>query len=245
MSLAYLGRYVGNKLYDTAFPVYRPLYRDYKSYVDRAERELLARHLSPEAVVVDAGANIGIYTQFLSRCVGPRVKIHSFEPSPANFARLTEALSHFSNVRLNQLAVGDRSGDVLLYISENLNVDHRVYATEGVARKTLTVRSIRLDDYFPPGARVDLIKMDIQGYEFHALCGAERVLADNPKVALLFEFWPFGLAKSGASAQSLLRFLHSRGFSTFLPEKNGLVDCQNPLVDSNNPAKYLNLFAKR
>ncbi|HCP92273.1 MAG TPA: FkbM family methyltransferase, partial [Spartobacteria bacterium] len=40
-----------------------------------------------------AGANIGIYSQFFSKCVEPGGAVHSFEPSPENFAHLREALS--------------------------------------------------------------------------------------------------------------------------------------------------------
>ena len=85
----------------------------------------------PGAVVVDAGANIGIYSQFLSRCVGPTGLVHSFEPSPDNFKRLRAAADKLSNVRLSQAAVGERSGKSKLYISEKLNVDHRTYKADG------------------------------------------------------------------------------------------------------------------
>ena len=63
---------------------------------------------------------------------------------------------------------------------------------------------IALDDYFKPGERVDLIKMDIQGYELHALRGANRVLADNPDIKLLLEFWPYGLKQAGANWVELI-----------------------------------------
>jgi predicted methyltransferase len=79
MSVVNLLRGMGNGLYKFAFPVYRPLYSTFKSYADRVERKLLAKHLSAGCVVVDAGANIGIYSQFLSKCVGPTGTVHSFE----------------------------------------------------------------------------------------------------------------------------------------------------------------------
>jgi hypothetical protein len=62
-------RRVGNKVYEYAFPSYRVCYCAFKAYTDRAGRLLLRTVLSVEAVVVDAGANIGVYSQFLSRCV--------------------------------------------------------------------------------------------------------------------------------------------------------------------------------
>lgn len=110
MSIASVLRAVGNKVYEHAFPIYRPLYGAYKAYADRAERQLLRKILFPGAVVVDVGANIGIYSNFLSRCVGPTGLVHSFEPSPDNFKRLCAATRDLSNVRLSQAAVGERSG---------------------------------------------------------------------------------------------------------------------------------------
>src|SRR4029453_12748454 len=114
-----------NQLYNYAFPIYRPLYGAYKAYTDRAERQLLRRILFPGAVVVDIGANIGIYSQFLSRCVGRTAIVHSFEPSPENFRRLQFATRKLANVHLSQAAVGECSGRSKLYLSDKLNVDHR------------------------------------------------------------------------------------------------------------------------
>jgi hypothetical protein len=60
-------RTFGNKIYRHAFPIYRPLYAAYKAYSDHAERRLLRQILVPGDVAVDAGANIGVYSQFLAR----------------------------------------------------------------------------------------------------------------------------------------------------------------------------------
>jgi hypothetical protein len=57
--------------------------------------------------------------------------MHSFEPSPENFARLREVTRNLRNVRANQLAVGEKTGEQLLHISGTLNVDHRTYPPGG------------------------------------------------------------------------------------------------------------------
>jgi len=237
-------RRVGNKFYQHAFPIYRLGYRAFKAYADRVERQLLRSILSPGAVVVDAGANIGIYSRFLSHCVGLSGVVHSFEPSPENFKRLQSATRKLANVRLCQAAVGECSGKARLYLSDKLNVDHRTYMIEGDSRYTVPINIIALDDYFKPGQPVDLIKMDIQGYELHALRGANRVLADNPDLKLLVELWPYGLRQAGATWIEFIETLKSKDTAVHQVTKQGLVPFRSEIV-SESPDWYVNLFASR
>ncbi len=242
MSAISLLRRLGNRAYEHAFPVYRLCYRAFKAYADRAERRLLRTVLSAGSVVVDAGANIGIYSQFLSRCVGPTGVVHSFEPSPENFNRLQSAVRDLANVRLSQAALGECSQSGELYLSDKLNVDHRTYATDGDSRRAVQIDIVALDDFFEPGQRVDLIKMDIQGYELHALRGANRVLADNPTAKLLLEFWPYGLKQAGANWMDFLATLESKNMVVRQVTKHGLVPFQSEPV-KESPDWYVNLFA--
>lgn len=244
MSVASVLRGVGNKVYKHGFPIYRPLYAAYKAYGDRVERQLLKKVLFPGAVVVDAGANIGIYSQFLSRCVGPTGAVHCFEPSPENFQRLRTATRKLRNVRLSQAAVGERSGKSKLYISDRLNVDHRAYVTDGDSRRSVVIEMVALDDYFKSGERVDLIKMDIQGYELHALRGANRVLADNPKIKLLLEFWPYGLKQAGAHWRDLITALNGKGLVIRQTSAERLTPFRGDSV-GESPDWYVNLYASR
>ena len=237
-------RTVANRVYEYAFPVYRPLYAAYKTYADRAERELLRKILFQGAVVTDVGANIGIYSQFLSRCIGPTGLVHSFEPSPDNFGRLSASTRHLSNVRLTHAAVGERSGECKLYVSDKLNVDHRAYKADGDSRRAISIEMVALDDYFKPGERVDLIKMDIQGYELHALRGAQRLLQENMEIHLLLEFWPAGLEQAGVGWEELVEMLQSLNMDLTLVKPCGLVPFDARDV-RNDISWYVNLFAHR
>jgi FkbM family methyltransferase len=244
MSTASVLRGIGNKVYEHAFPIYRPLYAAYKRYTDRAERELLRQVLFPGAVVVDAGANIGIYSEFLSRCVGPNGVVHSFEPAPENFKRLCAATRKLSNVRLSQAAVGEHSGKSELYLSDKLNVDHRAYLADGDSRRVVPIEMVALDDYFKPSQRVDLIKMDIQGYELHALRGANRVLQENPNIKLLLEFWPYGLKQAGADWIDVITALVEKGMVITQVSTSGLIPFHSGST-RESADWYVNLFASR
>jgi FkbM family methyltransferase len=196
------------------------------------------------AVTVDAGANIGIYSRFLSRCVGSTGVVHSFEPSPENFRRLQSATRKLANVRISQAAVGEHSGKSMLYISDKLNVDHRTYITKEDARDAVSIDIVALDDYFKPGQRVDLIKMDIQGYELHALRGATRVLQENPNISLLLEFWPLGLQQAGVHWGELIEMIRMFSMDVSVVRSSGLTpfDARNVQLDTS---WYINLIARR
>jgi hypothetical protein len=95
-----------------------------------------------------------------------------------------------------------------------------------------------------PGERADLIKMDIQGYELHALRGADRVLVDNPDIKVLVEFWPYGLKQAGADWIELIAALEGKGMAIRQVSSSDL------LPFHSNSAKestdwYVNLFASR
>ncbi len=244
MSAVSVFRRAGNKLYQHAYPIYRPLYAAYKAYTDRAERKLLQRILFPGGIVVDAGANIGIYSEFLSRCVGPSGSVHSFEPSPDNFRHLRDATHGLNNVRTNCAAIGDYTGPSKLYVSENLNVDHRAYVTHTEPRRSILIEMVALDDYFNAGETANLIKLDLQGYELHALRGAKRVLEENPDIKLLLEFWPYGLELAGAGWEELIEMLRGVCMDLMLVKSEGLIPFDAADVRSEI-SWYANLFASR
>jgi FkbM family methyltransferase len=204
--------HLGNRLFEHCYPLYLPLYSAWKAVSDRHERRLLQSFLAPGMVMADVGANIGIYSRFFSRLVGPSGQVHAFEPAPDNFAHLRETTRDLANIVINQAAVGERSGTVTLFISDTLNVDHQTYDS-GEGRRGVDVPLVALDEYFPAGCKLDFIKIDVQGFEMSVFKGASRVLADNADIGILTEFWPYGLRNAGSDPREVIAFIRGLGFN--------------------------------
>jgi hypothetical protein len=92
------------------------------------------------------------------------------------------------------------------------------------------------------GARVDVIKIDIQGAELEALEGAHRVMTENSDIQILVEFWPYGMRRAGAEPQHLLSLLSQLGFQWRAVGRDVARDAM--LID-DHPDRYTNLLAWR
>ena len=243
--MASLSHIVGNRLFAHCYPLYRPLYAGFKAVTDRAERSILRQQLRAGMQVVDGGANIGIYSMFMAGLIGPQGRVHSFEPAPDNFLRLESATKQRDNIVCNQAALGSSSRSAFLYLSSEVNVDHRAYETADHVRQAVPIRFVALDDYFPSGTRVDMIKMDIQGFEFAALQGAARVIEENRSLMLFLEFWPYGLQAAGTGAGALLDFLRNLEFEVAKIDAGGALAPIGEMDLRVDERVYCNLFARR
>ncbi len=151
--------------------------------VEDLEPELVAfliRAIRPGDTVVDAGANVGLFTMLMSRLVGPSGLVHAFEPHPDTAGRLDRnvALNKAVNVTVHELALWDTNRDLTLYTCfEPGLASLRPYDGWTGSR---TVRTERLDRVLPVPPR--LIKLDVEGSELAALKGCEKWLVDVPYV---------------------------------------------------------------
>jgi FkbM family methyltransferase len=145
--------------------------------------------LRPGDVVVDVGAQQGIFSCLAARQVGERGKVISFEPHPGNFALLTEnaTSNHLTSWTGYPTALGAKEGRLTLYVAP-YSVNHSVLPRAGthgveVACTTLDVfaRNNLLD-------RLDLLKVDVEGAEFDVLSGAVETLRRcHPKIVMEIE----------------------------------------------------------
>ena len=183
------------------------VYRKYEEF----ESGLFSSLVKPGMVVLDVGAGWGHYTCLAARIVGGEGKVLAFEPDPDVFRALARNVraGRFTNVKLFQCAVSDSSGPRALSLTGV--VGGQSVQRLGRGARTVMTRTAKLDDM--PLGKIDLIKMDIDGGEFFALKGMQRLVNENESVMLLLEFWPAYQIASGVNPLSLVDMIIGMGFN--------------------------------
>ncbi len=141
------------------------------------EFEHLEKFLIPGGVLADIGGNTGIYTvkaaQFFRNHDGGTVV--TYEPLPEMLAELNRNVSanQFDNVRLRGFCLGAQPGTAEFWINFNRPASSGLVSRDPQAmRRSMLV--FRLDDVFPLEklARLDYVKIDVEGAESQVLAGA-------------------------------------------------------------------------
>ncbi len=146
-------------------------------YGEYSEQEvtLLCQLLSPGAVVIEAGANIGALTVPIARQAGPTGQVLAYEPQPvlAEVLRLNLKSNGLSNVMVRQGALGEHAGTLHLP-----RIDYRAANNfGGVALTTDEGFPIRVETVDALGlTRLDLIKIDVEGMELQVVRGASATV---------------------------------------------------------------------
>lgn len=140
---------------------------------DVAEREFQDRHLQPDGVYLDVGANSGLYSLWALRRLDHRGTLIAVEPNPTMFSRFCCNLglnAPRARFRLYPCGVAARAGHFTLQLVEK-NLGGASLADRPVAAGWVTVACWPLYDLVRDAGleRIDFLKIDIEGYEAHAL----------------------------------------------------------------------------
>lgn len=179
--------------------------------------------LSPGATVIDIGANVGEYTLIAAKYVGPTGTVLAFEPLPMNFTLLKKSVDDngFDNVVLSQLALSNKDGDAMLRVPGGSNAGVASLAAATETASSILVHCARLDTVLDENAlgRVDVIKLDVEGFEPEVIEGAARTL-EHDRPWLLFEVNGLMRSRDGVNARSI-DSLRSFGYDMYGVEALG------------------------
>lgn len=180
---------------------------------DGAVQRWIARAVPAGGVAVDVGACLGWYTLAFARQVGPTGRVLALEPDAGNLDLLTRAVGagRLPQVDVRQLAAAEHGGWIGLYVATGDRGDHRTLPAEE-PRRLVTVRGVALDQLLADEARVDVVKLAVQGAEVSVLRGLQRTLARPTPPRLLCAVVPTLLTRAGAGRAALFEPLEALGF---------------------------------
>jgi FkbM family methyltransferase len=199
-------------------------------YYERYIINLMKRWLRQGGVAVDVGANVGCHTLIMSSLVGPAGRVLAFEPHPKIFERLADNLNlnRLANVKTFPYALADESG------SANLYTFGEDYANQGMssltpvdgteAQHSIPIECKTLDEVAESESldRLDLIKIDTEGYEAKVIMGAKKSLASF-RPSLLLEYNKAHWQRAGHTLEDVKSLLTDLGYELYFARRSGII----------------------
>jgi FkbM family methyltransferase len=191
---------------------------------ERQTKAALRKLVSPGSLVLDIGANIGAHTLNLAQLVGPNGCVIAFEPTDYAFRKLSR------NLELNpQLAnrvtachcflteADDDKVPLAIYSSWPLAEEAGLHAKHlGREMRTESARARSLDSALAELAdrKVQLVKLDVDGFECDVLRGATALLRDVQPI-FVTELAPYVLEERGTSLDEFVSFFVRNGYAFY------------------------------
>lgn len=191
---------------------------------EKAELTSIKQFLNHDSIFIDIGANIGLYTLFASKIINKNGQIISFEPFSENFKSLAKnvSLNRVSNVSLEKMAIGEKDGVIKLYYDENEKNSGMVSTISLEKGAQEEVKLISLDSYLKNESftKIDLIKIDIEGFEHSALLGMKSTLT-RYHPTLLIEI--LNTDKSFTNESICHQLLTDMGYNKYFIDDDGII----------------------
>lgn len=198
-------------------------------YWEHDSVRLFCRLAKSARTVVDVGANTGVYS-LLACAVNPDANVLAFEPVPRVYERLcqnVELNSFGSRCRIANSAVSDHVGAAKFHVPHNDLPCSSSLDTDGFRNMEGTLIDVpvtTLDAACKDVGLIDLVKIDVEGFEDKVLMGMPKILEES-KPALIIECNPDG------PIQAVQAILEDCGYEFFQPRDGRVVHMQNIVPD--------------
>jgi len=166
--------------------------------------------------VVEVGAHQGFTAALIARWVGPTGKVLTFEPLQQNCDVAQQVFNENSldHVKLTRAAVGEENGSVFIgSTTTNPNVQSSGFLGEATPL-------VRLDDQIE--GTIDLLKIDVEGYELHVLRGAKRLLETKPHLQI--EVHPGPIVDFGGTVEGLFDLIDVSAYDFWIQAESTITE---------------------
>lgn len=154
---------------------------------DRLTKQIIAKVVKPDSICIDIGCHKGEILDLILK-YAPNGGHFAFEPIPDLYNKLKIKYSNKCNIF--SCALSDHTGETTFQFVTNApaysGILKRKYDIQDPEIEEIKVKLEKLDNIIPGDSKIDLIKIDVEGGEFHVLKGAQRIISKS-KPIIIFE----------------------------------------------------------
>ncbi len=162
--------------------------RENLKFWESKSREIFSILSLSSNTVFDIGSYTGVYALVAAKS-NKKLKVSAFEPNPDLFTALEKnlKLNRSRNVKSEQMALDDQPGEAYLYLNHDIHTSIGSLIQSSTAGKKVLVRKTTLDMYCENYSinSVDLIKIDVEGYEINVLQGGSSIIKKSSPIILM------------------------------------------------------------
>ena len=180
------------------------------------EIEFITNFLEENNTVFDIGANIGLWSFFLSQSKLD-LNIVSFEPNPNVVKNLEKNTKSIKNIMVEQYGVGNKNTMAEFYLHPSHGRSSFAYTNEYSGCNVISVPITTIDSYVKEKTSFpDFIKVDVEGLEPEVWEGMQSLIPDHKPKVMVFELVERHLLPRGHSVKGLTKKIVDAGYKCFV-----------------------------
>ncbi len=203
-------------------------YNDWKAYwrLKEIERETLYKLAKNAKLVVDVGTNNGWLLMNISRIIKSNNGfVYGFEPHPDTFARCMNNIgkSNISNCKVFNMGCGESESEMVMTVENESNSGRNridINANRSLSNKAVNIKITTLDKLLSSIGKIDLIKIDVEGFELQVLKGSDIILKQH-KPVIFMEVDDILLRANNTTPAELFSFLADQYGYSFTYARTG------------------------
>lgn len=229
----------------------------YSDSREPATSKALAILCKPGDIVFDIGANVGSHSLPIAKSVGSTGKVYAFEPVPWALNKLNRniSLNAFNNIKVEPIALSDAPDDNAEFSLRAsfkttsqipVNADGSLNDNWWNACEKVKVKVETIDNFVKTNniKKVNLIKLDVDGFEAKVIKGATKVLTEyGPDI--IMELAPSWISAKGDDVGAVINSLISIGYHFFDEATFKKITNISEILEKLKPESGINVIASK
>lgn len=211
------------------------LYGVYESFI----LDIIHEHLKPGMTFVDIGANIGQHSMYAASIIGKKGAVYSFEPIHHIYEQLLSSskINNFDSIiHANNFAIGEKDETQTLFTSNENIGGSSLVNKENIGNK-IEVKIKNGDSILIQIPKIDMIKIDVEGYEYEVLSSIKQsLIKSKPKMLIEFSGYFYEKQNSGNGIK-IISLLKEIGYKIY--------DIEDNMREVKNNELFISLFKSK